>query len=90
MKLTKNWIIASVTGLAVSSFGVMAHNHGDHNASNLKALVKQAQSAEGRPERRCRTRPQSQAGEDALEFFGLEPDMKVIELIPGAVGIREF
>lgn len=82
MKLTKNWIIASVIGLAVSSFGVMAHNHGDHNASNLKALVKQAQSAEGRPERDAE-RDRNRKPARTLAFFGLEPDMKVIELIPG-------
>ena len=82
MKLTKNWIIASVIGLAVSSFGVMAHNHGDQNASNLKALVKQAQSAEGRPERDAE-RDRNRKPARTLAFFGLEPDMKVIELIPG-------
>ena len=42
----------------------MAHNHGDHDASNLKALVKQAQSAEGRPERDAE-RDRNRAGEDA-------------------------
>ncbi len=67
---------------ACVSISASAHNHSDHDGDALKELVKQAQTAEGRPAadaERDRNRKPAQT----LAFFGLEPDMKVLELIPG-------
>ncbi|MBE1286272.1 MAG: methyltransferase [Alteromonadaceae bacterium] len=82
MKITKKLLITGLMGLAVSSFSGLAHNHGDDGGSDLKSLVQQAQNADGRPERDAK-RDRNRKPAETLAFFGLEPDMKVVELMPG-------
>ena len=79
MKLNTSLIMAAALSCGVLSLPTLAHQHGVHN---LADSIKAAMQAEGRPDgdvKRDRNRKPVQT----LEFFGLQPDMKVVELIPG-------
>lgn len=80
--MNKHVLMAGLLSASIFSFGAQAHIHGDGHSDKLADLVKAAQSAEGRPERDVE-RDRNRKPAETLAFFGLKPDMKVIELIPG-------
>ena len=80
MKLTKALLSASLTAcLCIGQ--TWAHEHDAHSHA-LADKVTAAQNAEGRPAA-DKARDKNRKPIQTLTFFGLQPDMKVVELIPG-------
>mgnify|MGYP005988062677 CR=1 FL=1 len=79
MKLKSSLIIAAALSCSVFSMPTFAHEHGTHS---LADSIKAAMQAEGRPDADVK-RDRNRKPVQTLEFFGLQPDMKVVELIPG-------
>ena len=69
----------SLTALALISTSTFAHQHGSHSVEDkVKAAMKSDVRTEAEKKRDRNRRPVQ-----TLKFFGLESDMKIMELIPG-------
>lgn len=75
-------IALSLTALALFGSQVFAHQHGNGEGEQLKAAIKSAMQADVRTEKE-KDRDANRKPMETLEFFGLAPDMKIVELIPG-------
>lgn len=71
--------VLSLAALAVLSASAVAHEHESHSVEDK---VKQAMRADIRTEAE-KERDRNRRPVQTLKFFGLESDMKIIELIPG-------
>ena len=69
----------SIAALALISGPVFAHGDGEHDVEDQ---IKKAMSSDIRTEAE-KERDSNRRPLETLEFFGLESDMKVVELIPG-------
>lgn len=69
----------SLTALAVFSTASMAHEHGSHSVEDK---IKDAMQADIRTDAE-KDRDRNRRPVQTLQFFGLESDMKIVELVPG-------
>lgn len=76
MKKLYTALLASTMALSVMSTGVMADDHGTE--AKIKAAMKADIRTDAERERDRNRRPVQ-----TLAFFGLEHDMKIVELLPG-------
>lgn len=72
-------IALSLTALAIMTSTALAHEHGSHSVEDK---IKDAMAADIRTDAE-KERDENRRPVETLEFFGLESDMKVVELIPG-------
>lgn len=72
-------IALSITAFALFSTGVLAHNHA---SGSIADKVKEAMASDIRTDAE-KERDRNRRPVQTLEFFGLQSDMKIVELIPG-------
>ncbi|NTS78739.1 class I SAM-dependent methyltransferase [Catenovulum sp. SM1970] len=81
----KKTAIALATLLATSALSLnsaWAHTHPDHNAVQATATLKAAVNSPLRSDKN-KARDQYRNPEETLAFFGIKPDMSVVEISPG-------
>ena len=78
MKKLHTLLLASTLTLGFASSGALAHDHGHDTAEAVKMAMSSDARSDDEKARDANRRP-----EETLAFFGLKPDMKIVELLPG-------
>lgn len=79
MKKLCSALLASTLVIGLSTTAVMAHEHNDHSTEER---IKAAMQADIRTDAE-KERDRNRSPVETLAFFGLEHDMKIVELLPG-------